>query len=140
MKRIAEENKESINEKLESLEVELRRTLSLKDADHTKGLKVLQDISDLKLTPQILLKNKTLIPTLKKVKAYKGSPDIAAKAVKLYNHYKSLFAVTGKPTTPGATKPSVPTTTSTTNLQININISNSNGEKIQDIPVTITKS
>ena len=68
MKRIAEENAEmSVGERLSELEKELRRTLSLKDADHNKCIKVLQDITDLSLTPAILMKNKTIIPTMKKV-------------------------------------------------------------------------
>jgi len=135
MKRIAAESEEqNVIERLAELEKELRRTLSLKDADHNKCIKVLQDITDLPLTPALLMKNKTIIPTMKKVKAYKASPKVSEKAAQLYYHYKSLFAIGG---TGGNV---VKTQEIKTQVQINININNHSSEKVEEVPVTITQT
>lgn len=144
-KRIAAESKEvSVGEKLEQLEKELRRTLSVKEADHERCLQVLQEISALNLTPTVLMKNKTIIPTMKKVKAYKANHSVSEKASQLYYHYKSLFAIGGtgvagaKFFTPPVKSTSNQQSTEQIKTQVQINISISNGEKIEEVPVTIT--
>merc|ERR1712048_117544 len=85
----------SVSGRLKQLHTDLRSSLSVSSKDHGKCMVALQKISELSLTTDHLMENKVIIETLKKVKAYKESDQIAEKAAHMYNHFKSMFRIAG---------------------------------------------
>eukprot|EP00794_Sanderia_malayensis_P002475 gene2475-2849_t len=94
--RLALESEEiSTQERLEELNERLKLSLSLANPDPLKCTKTLQEISELRITPDVIKHSRNIVQTLKKVRCYKGNPKVSLKAATLYSHLKSQFVLAG---------------------------------------------
>eukprot|EP00795_Rhopilema_esculentum_P003769 gene3769-15051_t len=95
----------STQERLEELNDRLKLSLSLANPDPTKCLKIIQEISELPITPEIIKHSRNIVQTLKKVRCYKGNQKVSLKAATLYSHLKSKFVLAGSDMTTQLLKP-----------------------------------
>eukprot|EP00118_Oscarella_pearsei_P011564 m.78312 g.78312 ORF g.78312 m.78312 type:complete len:309 (+) comp36098_c0_seq4:85-1011(+) len=84
-----------INEKLKcqlaNLNTRLKMSLTVEAPDITRSLKVLNDISAFAITKQLLHDNPDIVNTLRKVRKYKASETVMARAGPLYEKFRAIY-------------------------------------------------
>jgi len=104
--RLAQESQElSTQERLEELNKRLMLSLSQANPEPTKSVKIMQEISELPITLEVIRHSQNIVQNLKKIRNYKGNEKVKIKAATLYSHLKSKFVLAGTSMTTQLLKP-----------------------------------
>lgn len=95
----------STQERLEELNKRLMLSLSQANPEPTKSVKIMQEISELPITLEVIRHSQNIVQNLKKIRNYKGNEKVKIKAATLYSHLKSKFVLAGTSMTTQLLKP-----------------------------------
>uniref|UniRef100_A0A4W3GDP0 Lens epithelium-derived growth factor integrase-binding domain-containing protein n=1 Tax=Callorhinchus milii TaxID=7868 RepID=A0A4W3GDP0_CALMI len=91
VKKIEKKKEVSTEQKLQKLHTDIKHALKVDSPDIKKCVEALEDLRTLQVTTQLLQKHSDLVATLKKIRRYKASQEVMAKASEIYTHLKSMF-------------------------------------------------
>lgn len=85
----------SLEDILDKMNYELVMSLTVEAPDVPKCLKIITQISEMEINPDIIKKNPEIVQTIKRIRNYKQNSKVREKASQLYTQFKSLFSVAG---------------------------------------------
>ncbi|XP_013392433.1 myb-like protein X [Lingula anatina] len=75
------------------MEQEIKRTLSVGNADIDKCIAVMEELNNMTIEPVMLQKNPAILKTIKMCRRYKGDSRVQKKSELIYNRFKTMFMV-----------------------------------------------
>lgn len=85
----------TVEEILDKMNYELVMSLTVEAPDVPRCLKIITQISEMEINPEIIKKNPEIVQTIKRIRNYKQNSKVREKASQLYTHFKSLFQISG---------------------------------------------
>lgn len=85
----------TVEEILDKMNYNLVMSLTVEAPDVPKCLKIITQISEMEINPDIIKKNPEIVQTIKRIRNYKQNPKVREKASQLYTQFKSLFSIAG---------------------------------------------
>ncbi|XP_022796863.1 hepatoma-derived growth factor-related protein 2-like [Stylophora pistillata] len=85
----------TVEEILDKMNYDLVMSLTVEAPDVPKCLKIITQISEMEINPDIIKKNPDIVQTIKKIRNYKQNSKVREKANQLYAYFKSLFSISG---------------------------------------------
>lgn len=85
----------TVEEILDKMNYDLVMSLTVEAPDVPRCLKIITQIFEMEINPDIIKKNPDIVQTIKKIRNYKQNSKVREKANQLYAHFKSLFSISG---------------------------------------------
>ncbi|KAJ7393700.1 Hepatoma-derived growth factor- protein [Desmophyllum pertusum] len=85
----------TVEEILDKMNYELVMSLTVEAPDVPRCLKIITQISEMEINPDIIKKNPEIVQTIKRIRNYKQNSKVREKASQLYTQFKSLFNLAG---------------------------------------------